>query len=130
SIAKILPKQNHGMFMYLCVCKEIRHSGWALTQSIIKGSISSERSHYGCRYNLQCEETFSAYSSAQSKSDLLKTIIFSSCAWVQISGSGFLNFLGERHIQSKEPFIGCAPEVSTFTFNPASFKALVRSYKS
>src|SRR5665213_1578027 len=54
-------------------------------------------------------------------------IIFSSFAFIRISGNGGLNFLGERQIQSHVPVSGEEPEVSIFTAKPSFFNSEVNS---
>src|SRR5215212_1592010 len=94
---------------------------------MISGVISVALSHSGCKYNLQLSLTSTAYFSAQSKSDLLKTTIFNSFANGIIAGRGALNFFGDKQIQSHLPLNGCAPEVSIFVFNPADCNSRVNS---
>ncbi len=76
-------------------------------------------SHSGCKYNLQGGVTRAAYFSAQSRSEGLNTMIFSSFAKGKISGNGALNFFGDKHIQSHSPLKGYAPDVSILVCKPA-----------
>src|SRR6185295_14510509 len=94
---------------------------------MICGVMMADLLHSGCRYSLQAGETRAAYFSAHSKSLLLNTTTFSSLASGNISGSGALNFLGERQIQSQEPLTGQAPEVSILVANPAACRASVNA---
>src|SRR5688500_1034090 len=98
--------------------------------SMIAGVIWLDFSHSGCRYNLHAGETRPAYFSAQSKSLLLYITTFNSSASTKTRGSGGLNFLGDRQIQSHSPLRGYAPEVSMFVVNPASRRACVRFVQS
>src|SRR5687767_4368134 len=98
--------------------------------SMISGVITEAFSHSGCKYNLQCGETWPVNFSAHSKSDLLNITTLSSCASGRICDKGDLNFFGERQIQSHTPLNGCAPEVSICIFNPASWKTEVSSSRS
>ena len=68
---------------------------------------------YLCKNNLHLFLINSAaFSSAHFKSVLLNITTFSSCAFEKFSAKGCINFLGERHIQSKFPVMGYAPDVS------------------
>src|SRR5690348_1949335 len=92
---------------------------------MISGVITSRLSHSGCRYSLHPGLTWAANSSAHLKSDLLKIIIFSSLASGMFSGSGALNFLGDKVTQSQSPVSGLEAEVSICVRRPAAFKAVV-----
>src|SRR5687768_6355681 len=56
-------------------------------------------------------------------------IIFNSFASLITSGSGSLNFLGDKHIQSQLPLKGEDPEVSILVCSPASCNSFVSSSK-
>src|SRR4030095_13271815 len=97
---------------------------------MIWGVISGALSHSGCKKSLHDGETNAAYFSAQSKSLLLKTMIFNSFASGIISGNGALNFFGDKQIQSHLPLSGYAPDVSICVLNPADCNSLARSVRS
>src|SRR5262245_547602 len=90
---------HHGIFINLCVCKEILHCGFSFTYSTIKGITLLYTLYSGCRKSLQFLPTSAACSSAHLKSLLLYMITFSSPAFFKTSFNGALNFLGETQIQ-------------------------------
>lgn len=100
------------MFMNLCVWRDILHSGWFLTYSVIAGMAVSILFHSGWRKSMQPSFVPRLHCSAHSKSLSEPITVLISSAAAVTSSRGGLCLLGDRHIQSKHPLRGCVPDVS------------------